>query len=247
MLRFSLLLAAMASVPAVAQSLQTSLDDKRLSVHTLLREDIFAGVLDGDMGRLAKGEKNLESLLQQRPADKAALLVWKGSVILYRAVRAREANRHEEFDQKYQQAIDLLAQAKKLAPGDFGVTAATAGAYSILADRLPEKLRAPAWETAYANFRVLWKAQGQVVDRLPLHLRGELLGGLALSAQRTGRAKEAADFLDKILEVAPDTPYARAASEWKENPKMASTRAINCLSCHNAGRLAARQGALENK
>ena len=47
------------------------LSDTRLSVHTLVREDIFAGVLDNDMERLARGEKSIEVLLVERPAEQS--------------------------------------------------------------------------------------------------------------------------------------------------------------------------------
>src|SRR5262245_33102794 len=97
-----------------ADSPEPPLSDSRLSVHTLVREDIFAGLLEGDLDRLARGEKSIEVLLQQRPADKPSLLVWKAGAILYRGIRALEAKHTEEFEDKYRQAIDLLSEAKKL-------------------------------------------------------------------------------------------------------------------------------------
>jgi hypothetical protein len=75
---------------------------------------------------------------------------------------------------------------------------------------------------------------------LPVHLRGELLSGLAASAQRTGRMEEANQHLDKILAVLGNTPYAPVAKQWKENPKAAANTSITCLTCHDDGRLAAR-------
>jgi hypothetical protein len=245
--RLSLLFVVAVCLTAAAQSPEPPLSDTRLSVHTLVREDIFAGVLDGDMDRLARGEKSIEVLLEQRPTEKPGLLAWKGGATLYRAVRALEAKRTEEFEEKYRQATDLLAEAKKLGRDDLGVTAATGGVYALLADRLPEKLRGPAWATAYDSYQALWKKQAQNVEKLPLHLRGELLGGLAQSAQRTGRTKEFAEYLDKILAVAPDSAYARAATSWKENPEAGKGPSLTCLTCHAPGRLAARKAALGEK
>jgi hypothetical protein len=230
-----------------AQSPEPPLHDKRISVHTLVREDIFAGVRDGDMDRLARREKSIEILLEQRPAEKPALLVWKAGALLYRAVRADEAKRTQEFNEKYAQAIELIAQAKKLAPDDLGVAAATAGMYALLADRLPEHLRSAAWSTAYESYQTLWKKQGREVEQLPLHMQGELLGGLAQSAQRTGRTKELPEYLDKIIAVAPDSTYAQVAKRWKADPTAATTTRLTCLTCHAPGRLAARQAALEGK
>jgi tetratricopeptide (TPR) repeat protein len=238
-------LVAAVCVMTAAQAPGPPLQDTRLSVHTLVREDIFAGVLDDDLDRLARGEKSIEFLIERRPGDKASLMAWKAGAVMYRAVRAHEAKRTEEFEQKYAQAIDLLAQAKKLGPDDFGVAAATAGTYAVLADRLPEKLRGPAWAKAYDSYQALWKVQQRGVEKLPVHLRGELLGGLAQAAQRTGRTKESAEYLDRIIGLLPDTPYSAMAKRWKEDPEAAGTSHITCLSCHAPGRLAGRMAALE--
>jgi tetratricopeptide (TPR) repeat protein len=242
-----LLMVAAACLAAVDQPPEPPLTDKRISVHTLVREDIFAGFRQGDMDRLARGEKRIELLLEQRPAETPALLAWKASALLYRAVRAHEASRREEFNEKYSQAIELLARAKRLGPDDLGATATTAGVYAFLADRLPETLRGAAWSTAYESFQTLWKRQARDIEKLPLHMRGELLGGLAESAQRTGRTQEVAEYLDKILAVAPDTAYAEAAQRWKKDPKAATATRLTCLSCHAGGRLSARQSALKDK
>ena len=83
---------------AVAQSPEIVLNDSRLSVHTLLREDMFAGFLSDNMQRLAKGEKSLDILLTKRPEQQANLLSWKGQAELYRAVRAHESNRPDDSD-----------------------------------------------------------------------------------------------------------------------------------------------------
>src|SRR5437868_9801064 len=88
---------------AAAPAPEPPLADSRLTVHTLLREDIFAGFLANDMNRFARGEKNIEALSEQRPLQKANLLAWKGGATLYRAVRAYEARRNKEFQRKYQQ------------------------------------------------------------------------------------------------------------------------------------------------
>lgn len=232
---------------AAPQTPDPPLSDKRLTVYTLLREDIFAGLLDNDLDRLARGEKNIETLLAQRPGDRQSLLLMKAGCTLYRAVRARDAKQNKEFEEKYAQAVDLIAQAKKLNPDSQEYAILTGGFYVFLADRLPENLRAKAWAAAYESYRSIWKAQQGFVKQLPVHLRGEMLGGLAESAQRTGHEKEFAETLDKIQALLPGSAYARAAKKWQEDPKAARDTRLTCLSCHAPGRLAARQAALEKK
>jgi hypothetical protein len=232
---------------AVAQSPESPLSDTRLTVHTLVREDIFAGILNDDMERFSRGEKNIQLLLEQRPSQKSNLLAWKGSASLYRAVRAHENKRDDEFLQNYRQALDLFTQAAGVGSGNDGVVAISGGSFAVLADRLPKEYRAAAWSKAYDSYQALWKQQAPALDKLPLHLRGELLGGLTMSAQRTGRTQELSEFLDKILTVLPGTPYESVAKQWKKNPETAAKTSITCLTCHESGRLTARMASFNSK
>lgn len=243
--RISRLLIALAFVTvAVAQSPEPPVSDSRIPTHTLLREDIFAGFMTDDMERFARGEKNIELLLEKRPAEKSSLLAWKGSATLYRAILAHENNRSDEFQKKYRMAVDLFAEAAMLGPQNPAVSAIVGGTYVVFADRLPKEYRAASWSQAYDSYNQLWKQQASVVDKLPVHLRGELLAGLAQSAQRTGHTQDLDQHLDKILTVLRDTPYEPIAKQWKKNPEAAAKTSMTCLTCHDAGRLAPRIAAL---
>ena len=241
------MLAIFAVASQATQSPEPPLDDKRLTIHTLVREDIFAGFLQNDLTRLARGEKNIELLLEKRPQSKAELLAWKAGATLYRAVRAFEEKRPDEFKQKYQQVLDTFDQAEKLQPGNGGVAAVQGGSLVLFADQLPKELRAAAWERAYSSFQILWKQQGAGIEKMPVHFKGEVLGGLAQSAIRTGRKEEANQYLDKILAVLPNTPYEPVAKRWKSDPKSAENSTIACMTCHDGGRLSARLTALNGK
>ncbi len=241
------LLTAIIATLALAQSTAPPLADTRLTVHTLLREDIFAGFLQNDLERLTRAEKNIEVLLEQRPKAKADLLAWKAGAALYRAILANEKNNQTEFNQKYKEVISLFATAKQHGPEASGVEAVTGGSYVLFADRLPKEFRSAAWTSAYDAYQILWKEQGPFIDKLPIHMRGEVLGGLAQSALRTGHTKEANEALDKILAVLPDTPYELIAKKWKENPKAADNSSIACMTCHEPGRLEDRMTKLNKR
>jgi hypothetical protein len=243
--RFFLVLTLL--IAAAAQSLEPPLSDTRLSVHTLVREDIFAGLLVDDMERFSRGEKSIQMLLEKRPSEKANLLAWSGTATLYRAVRAHENQRDAEFQQYHRKALDLFSQARELDPQAGAVAAIIGGTYVVLADRLPKENRAAAWSQAYDSYQLLWKQQAPAVEKLPVHLRGELLGGLAQSAQRMGQTQELDQYLDKILAVLRETPYEPIAKQWKKNPGSAANTSITCLTCHDSGRLSARIDALKNK
>jgi hypothetical protein len=232
------------TMAAGAQSADPSALDQRLSVHTLLREDIFAGVLTNDAERLTRAEKNIEVLLVQRPADRPPLLAWKGDIALYRSVIAYEAKREDEFDRQYKRALDLFAEAKRARPDGGGVLAIIGGDLLYFGTRLPERYRAAAFSESYACYSGLFKQQAASLDTLPLHLKGELLSGLAESAYRSNHVAEYSQYLEQILVALPNTPYAARAAKWKQNPAIASRGAMNCQTCHEEGQLAVRIAAL---
>src|SRR5262249_56620675 len=134
-------------------------------------------------------------------------------------VPGHEANRGGEFQQEFRGAPDLLGQARWIGSNGPGVAAVPGGVYGVPGDRLPKEYRAAAWAQAYDAYQGLWKLQGAAVANLPVHMRGELLGGLAVSALPTGRDEEAMRHLDKILARLAHTPYGPLAKKWKQDPK----------------------------
>jgi tetratricopeptide (TPR) repeat protein len=237
-----LIVAVLIAIPAAAfaQTPEPPITNTRLTVHTLVREDIFAGFLQNDVKRLARAEKNLERLLEGRPSERADVLAWQGSVALTRAAFASEAKQQVEFNQHYQRALDLFDEAMRLSPEGVGVFAIAGGLQASLADRLPAEERARSWQRAYSAYQRLWTLQGAIIEKLPLHHKGEVLSGLAQSAQRTGRNEEANAEVDRILKLLPGTPYAKRAQQWKDDPSSRAQVNVTCQTCHAPGTLVAR-------
>lgn len=241
----SLVVLLIAIAGANAQSPEPPLSDTRLTVHTLVREDIFAGFMANDMVRFARGERSVEQLLRDRPDQRGNLLAWKGLALMHRAMLARDAGNNDQFLKQLEAARAAFAEAAKETSGNDGVAAITGGTYAVFADRLPEPHRAAAWADAYANYSLLWKQQGPMIDKLPVHHRGEVLGGLVQSAQRTGRTEEMAQHLDRMITSLQGTPYEATAQQWKANPETAATSRVTCKACHNPGRLSPTLASLQ--
>ena len=85
-----ILFVAAFTITVAAQSPEPPLSDTRIPIHTLLREDLFAGFMNDDLTRFERGERNLQQLLQQRPADRAPLLAWQGAATHRPAARGSE-------------------------------------------------------------------------------------------------------------------------------------------------------------
>ena len=223
------------------------LEDKRIAVSTLVREDIFAGIIDHDMVRFAKGEANIDKLLQMRPGDRAGLMAWKASALLNRAAIANEAGDKAAYKRYFTQAVAALDEADKAGMAD-GTKLAVSGASELLfADRLAKADQPAMWARSYDNYQMIWKAQGAIADKLPPHLRGELMSGMVMTAQRTGRQAEAEAALEKMLVIVKDTPYETVAKQWKADPKMQPGSMLACKSCHDVARLAPIMSGLTPK
>ena len=245
MRKLALLALSAWSLSAQAPTVSPTGHDPRLTIHTLVREDLFAGFLANDEARLTKGERTLAQLLVERPNAKASLLAWQGWATLTRAVYAHERNDAKECAALYQKAKETFAEAAAAPPSPFGgLEIITAGSYATLADRLPEEYRADAWSRAYDMYRKVFAKKDERLYAGPLHFKGEILAGLAQTAQRTGRTDEFKEKLDLILEKLPGTTYATRAQKWKDQPELAARTSMLCQTCHEPGRLAARTAAL---
>src|SRR3954451_1262024 len=104
------------SIVAQTSPVSVSVHNPRLTVHTLVREDIFAGFMINDEARLANGERTLNRVLIERPAEKANIIAWQGWAALTRAAYAHERSDESQFGKYYRKAGDLYAEADRLAP-----------------------------------------------------------------------------------------------------------------------------------
>ena len=219
--------------------------DPRLPVSTLVREDIFAGLMAGDMVRFERGAANVDRILNERPDQRGSALVWKAGATLFRSILARERGDHTAYKQFFRAANEYYAEGERTNPKDISVVAGTAGSLVILTDRLAPEDQPELWEKCYVNFRKIADLQKPMMDKLPLHLKGELLSGLAQSAQRTGRLEEATRYLEQLSVQLPGSPYEAVANKWRSDPAFADRSSLACKTCHDPGRLENRLKALE--
>lgn len=215
---------------------------KNIRVSTWVREDIFAGFLDGDMTRHALGVKKLDGILAGNPKAADALAWYGGSALLY-AVRAYEAGDTAAFDAEYAKAMDLFARAAAIAKPipryAEGIHAITGGSFTVFADRLPPKYRRETWLKVREHYSALLELQKAQFDRLPVHFRGEVMAGLAQAAQRLGETEKAVTLTQELVAAFPGTPYAVFGKRWLDKPETMAKSKIACVTCHDAGRLQA--------
>ena len=212
-----------------------------IPIHTWVREDIFAGFVDDDFARYQRGEQKVLEYLAETP-DRADALAWMSGGKLYRAGRAFRDGKAAEGDVLVREATDMMDKATAVSPDNFGMHATIGGSIVQLANKLPERHYTPLMHRARTHFAKLYSVQAKAVPQLPLHIKGELLAGVAETEFRVGDRARATDLLHQIVKELPDTGYARNAALWLESPeKITRDTKLVCQSCHEPGRLSAWQ------
>ncbi|MFN0100668.1 MAG: hypothetical protein ACKV2U_01120 [Bryobacteraceae bacterium] len=241
-MRVALTLLITACLPlAVAQDKPID-KPKNIRVSTWVREDLFAGFLEGDMARHAQGEKKLDSILAGNP-NAADAWGWKGGAELLHAVRAYEAGDIAGFEAGYAKAKVAFARTAEIAKQipQYGVAlhAIAGGSFTVFGDRMPPQYRREAWQNVRAHYTALRAIQKDEFDKLPVHFRGEIMAGLAQAAQRLGEAENAKTLTQELATALPGTPYAVFAKRWLDQPETMAKSKVTCATCHDAGRLQA--------
>lgn len=215
---------------------------KGIRVSTWVREDIFAGFMDGDMARFAVGEQKLEKILAANPKA-ADAWAWRGGAEMFRAVLASEAKDAKGFEARRAKATEYFARAaaitKEIPQYQQGLHAITGGSYTVFSDRLPGKYKREGWQLVRENYTALRELQKAEFDKYPVHLRGEVMAGLAQAAQRLGEVENAKKLTAELVAALPNTPYAVFGKRWLEKPETMAKSKLACSTCHDAGRLQA--------
>ena len=210
-------------------------------IHTWVREDMFAGFIDDDFVRYQRGEQKVAEYLAETPARPEAM-AWMAGGKLYRAARAFREGKTADGDTLIREATALMDQATAAAPENIGVHAVLGGSIVQIGNKLPEQYYAALMERGRTHFAKLYSVQSPAIPQLPLHIKGELLGGMAETEFRAGDRTRATELLNQIIKEMPDTTYAKNAASWLASPeKVTRDTKLVCHSCHEPGRLGAWQ------
>ncbi len=168
------------------------------------------------------------------------VLAWRGLAETTKAVWVLEAGDREAFARGYALGMTYWDEYRRAAKGDLAVYPEIfeGGTLVVLADRLPEGLRRGAWERTYQAYKRLNAMEQPRLDELAMHMKGEIIAGLAVATQRTGRDGELAAALTRVQEMLPKTPYAAVAKKWAEHQVSRTKVRLACISCHESSRLA---------
>lgn len=179
---------------------------EKLTIHTWVREDLFAGWMVRDQPSFDRGVRKLDAFLESSPNDKNGL-AWKYFVLTYR-MREALAGRDIAAYEKH------LADAKALRGVIFDGEPRDSGPYIIVGYSLiggalhaPEADQKWMYRDGREMLRKVQVMQGPVFERLPPHMRGELWSALAVASDRLGDREDRDRVIGDMLVKLAGSPY----------------------------------------
>jgi hypothetical protein len=225
----------------VAVSFLTAADElvkpDKLTIHTWVREDMFAGWISNDSAILARGVQKLDRFLADHPNDYNANS-WKFLAASFGMIQARNKGDDAAYSRELAISKDLRAKifmGDQRDPGPYIIVGSSLVRTACFA---PEKDRGWMMRDGRDMLVKVIELQGEVFEKLPPHFRGEIWAQLAFANDRLGETAARDRALENMLTRLGGTPYESRARAWQKPGAIAKEKDYACMSCHDPGRLA---------
>jgi len=196
-----------------------------------IRGDLFAGMA-GNAEAFDRAMKACESALARDPKN-ATALVWHASGTYFQAGAAFRAGDAVRGNELRDQARKEMDEGVALRPNSVDVLIPRATVLQAQAQHIPDANAARlVWQRSNDDFEKILQLQRDEFAKLPIHSRGELLGGLAESYAGLGDSTKARAYLTRLTKELPDTPYAQKAAALLAADSLPRTLGVTCLGCH---------------
>lgn len=205
-----------------------------ITVHTWVREDLFAGVMVDDREAVERGSGKLDAVLAANPDD-AVAKSWRVLELVTRAAWADQKNDPASSKSWMEKAMALratIADSK-----DLGVQTVLGGSLLFYAAKSPSHATEAIYRDGRDHLIRVRKAQEAFLAKMPPHFSGELLSQLAFASDRLADQESKAKYLAEMKQFLAGTVYERRADKW-QTMAIKDWAGAQCISCHEPGRLA---------
>jgi len=206
---------------------------EKITVHTWVREDLFAGMLVDDKEALERGAKKLDRLLAASPDDEVAIS-WRMFEYMTRAAWANDSGDHAAAAKLVERALAL--RQRIVTTNDQGANIVVGGSLLLYAARSPKHATEAMYRDGRDHLVKVRKAQDAYFAKLPPHFSGELLSQLVFAADRLGDKDAKEQYIGEMKKLLAGTPYGRRAEKW-QSMEIKDWNTVRCISCHEPGRL----------
>lgn len=194
-----------------------------------VRGDFFAGFA-GDKEALNRAMRNSEEVIAADP-EAAEAMAWHGSGLLALSGQKFQAGDFVAGGELWGRAIAEMTKAGELEPDNPAVLIPRAAAWFGVSRQVPRERGKVLLEKALADYEHVYDLQKSYFDRLDLHMRSELLFGLADGYARYGNSEKAHQYFEKIIAIGAASGHYEQAKQFLNGDKY-EVRGIGCVGCH---------------
>ena len=195
-----------------------------------VRGDFFAG-FKGDQAALERAMKTSEEAIAADPAGSAEAMAWHGGGLMVMSGQAFQQGDYTRGGELWEQAVNEMDKAGTLAPDSPAVLIPRAAVWFAASRRAPPDRGMPLLEKAIADYERVYAIQKTYFDTLDIHMRSELLFGLADGYNRDGNPAKAREYFEKLSGLGPASGHFEQATQFLNGGKY-EVRGIGCAGCH---------------
>ena len=199
--------------------------------YSKVQQDVFAGLLGGNVEALQRAIDACETALAANPKNSDAL-VWHGIAMI-----AQTRQHPEQGAALIAQGFAEMDRAAAMDPDDLGVRIPRGAVSMSMARTLPEsQMRLELLERGRVDFQHAFDMQSAAgrLDKIGTHPLGELLQGLGDVYSRLGKPEEARKYYQMLQAKLPDTEYAKRSAQWMTTSQPLPPAQAACIGCHAA-------------
>jgi tetratricopeptide (TPR) repeat protein len=195
-----------------------------------VRSDFFAG-LRGDQAALERAMAAAEETIDSDPQFAAEARAWHGSGLMFQSGQKFRQGELEAAGQLWDKAVQEMDQAGKSEPDNPAVLIPRAATWFAASRNVPPDMGQPVLKKALADYEHVYDLQKGFFDRLDIHMRSELLFGLADGYNRDGQPEQARGWFEKIVALGPQSGHYEQARQYLNGEKYSVT-GLGCVGCH---------------
>jgi hypothetical protein len=195
-----------------------------------VRADFFAGIA-GDQAALQRGMAAAEDAIANEPQFAAEAKSWHGTGLLVLSGQQFKQGDIIAGTDLWMRANREMEEAGHMQPDNPAVLIPRAAAWLAASRSAPSFMAAPVLKQAVADYQHVYDMQVGYFDRLNMHMRSQLLFGLADGYARIGDTAKAREFFTKLNVLGPESGHQQQAQAYLKGEQY-TVPGAGCVGCH---------------
>jgi tetratricopeptide (TPR) repeat protein len=202
-----------------------------------IRGDFFAGFA-GDKPSMERALAASEAAIAENPKGAAEAMAWHGGGLMILAGEKFRQGDYAAGGDLWSKAVAEMDKAGELEPDNPAILIPRAAVWFAASRRSPPDMGKPLLEKAIADYEHVYQMQTAYFDKLDIHMRSELLFGLADGYSRNGNPEKARLFFEKLVAVGSAGGHFEQAKLYLKGEKY-TVEGAGCVGCHTGASLTA--------